>query len=96
MADNEEGLVEPEHRVWIKTRRGGSSWQRKMRRETRIREQIAQELQREADACLKLPCTRMSEAEQTELLLEWEAGSLEVPPQYDPELRQAEPSADEV
>ena len=56
-----------EHR-YMPTRRGGKSWQRKMRRERRIREERQADLQREMDEALAMPFKRMSDAEEKELL----------------------------
>ena len=86
-----------EHR-YMPTRRGGKSWQRKMRRERRIREERQADLQREMDEALAMPFKRMSDAEETELLQQWSEGNIVVPDpeNFDPEHRQEEPSPEEV
>ena len=96
MADNEEAKVD--RKVYMPTRRGGKSWQRKMRREERIRKELKAQADKEAQECLNLPFQRMSDADQRALLQEWQKGNLQIPDEetFDPERREDEPSAEAV
>ncbi len=96
MADNEEAHVEVKQ--WVPTRRGGKSRHRKVRREERIRAELAETLAAEQQALEVANIRHMSDSDQTELLQKWASGNLAIPDveSYGPENREPEPSKEDV